>query len=435
MKLTLLFALFASTATLAYAAFAPSEWTLEKPIVSSSVSGYVRVILDDEVYKGSANGRLADLRVVSSVGQETPYQLVSLDSSVRNEYYPSTLLDLSAKDGDTMFIIDLGKEGLVHDNLNIVMSGKDYKYQVSVYASATILPHESGAWRTLTEGGYIYNFFDARAGFDAGSGEVSYPKSTARYLRVVMHKEHGAATRVMSVGVHSLLKTAAGEDTHSFAATVSQNAKEQSTEIVADLGASGIPTHRLVLSIGGAHQDLNFDRRVIVGGSDDGLNWRTLGEGYVSQLHTALFSGAQLAIEYPESNTRYIRAIVFNEDNTPIPFNTSIGLVGVMRAIVFDANAGESYTLYYGNSHVAAPRYDITRFFQYIESENMPTLSFGREVPNSAYVAPAPPKQPSTNTYPKLLNIVLVLLVVVVTGILVLYVRKLKLAGTETPKE
>ena len=436
LKVLLFLALFASSATFSFAAFNPSEWTLAKPIiVPPSLSGYVRAILDDEVYKGSANGKLSDLRIMSSAGQEIAYQLVSLDSSVRNAYYPSTLLDLSEQNGEVMFILDLGSEGLVHDRLNIISSSQNFKRQVSVYASSELLAHESPKWRNLTSSGYIYNFADTRARFSAGSGEVVYPKSTSRYVRVVVHMGLGEQFHVTGANVHSFAKTVAREESRSLPAAVSQNLKQKTTEIVADLGATGIPTHRLLLSLESGHQDLNFDRRVVIHGSDDGVSWRMLGEGYVSQLRTALFTGSQLALEYPESNVRYVRAVVFNLDNAPLPLESSLRLFGVVRALVFEVSPEQTYVLYYGNPNVAAPRYDIARFFQYIETENIASVSFGKESLNTSYVVPPPPTQPFTETRPQLLNIVLVVLVVVVTALLFVYIRKLKLASHEEEKE
>lgn len=427
LKTILLFALFAGSVTFASAAFTSPEWMLMKPISTpSGVSGYVRAVLDDDVYKGSANGKLADLRIISSTGREIPYQLVSLDASTKNSYHASTMLDLSEKNGEVMFILDLGSEGLVHDRLDILSPSQNFKRQVSVYASSKLVPHGSNEWRNLTDTGYIYNFSDARAGFNAGSGEVVYPQSTSRYVRVVVHKGIGERFRVTSANVHSLVQKNAEEGTRTVDAIISQNIKEQSTEVVLDLGAPGIPTHRLLLSVARGYQDLNFDRRVVVHGSDDGINWRILNQGYISQLYTALFSGSSLAVEYPESRTRYIRAVVFNEDNTPVPFNPSVILSSFMRAIVFEIAPAESYVLYYGNSRVSAPRYDIARFFRYIDSENIPMVSFGAQVQNSSYASPVV-NGPQVDTPAYFLNIVLVLLVIVVSVLLFVYVRKFKL--------
>ena len=188
------------------------------------------------------------------------------------------MLDLSLKNGDVMFVLDLGSEGLVHDRLNVVSSSQNFKRQVSVYASSKLASHDSDEWRNLTDSGYIYNFYDQHAGFNAGSGEVTYPKSTSRYIRVVVHSGLGNNFRVSGANVHSFVQKNAQEDMRTSDVMVSENAREQSTEIVVDLGRVGIPTHRILLSLKSGHQDLNFDRRVVVGGSTDGVNWRILSQ-------------------------------------------------------------------------------------------------------------------------------------------------------------
>lgn len=416
-----------SVTNVAFAAFSATDWSYAMPItIPSGQAGYVRATLDEEVYKGSANGKLSDIRVVTTAGQEIPYQLVALDASVRNSYYPSTLLDLSERNGEAMFILDLGKDGLVHDRLNIISPSQNFKRQVSVFASAVLLPHGSDEWRNLTNDGYIYNFSDERAGFNSGSGEVNYPKSTSRYVRIVVHAGAGSTFRVTSANVHSVEQKYAKEDVRTHQAVVSVNAKQQSTEVIVDLGATGVPTHRLMLSIEGGHEDLNFDRRVAIDGSDDGVTWRTLGQGYISQLHTQLFTGSQRTIEYAESNTRHIRAVVFNEDNAPLPLTSTVGLFGVARAIVFEANPQSAYMLYFGNPNASAPRYDIARFFQYIESANLPIATLGVAGINSGYVAPKPPEVPFSERNKNILNGALVLLVAVVSFILISYLKKLK---------
>jgi hypothetical protein len=154
-----------------------------------------------------------------------------------------------------------------------------------------------------------------------------------------------------------------------------------------------------------------------------------LGQGYVFLLNTPLFSGSDLSVVYPESKLRYIRAVIFNEDNKAVEWKDTIDMEGVVRSLVFTASPETTYALYYGNSKANAPRYDIARFFQYVEGATLPEVSLGGEIMNTAYIPPAPPVVPFSERNDNVLNGVLVLLVTTVSILLISHLKKLKLSS------
>jgi hypothetical protein len=166
----------------------------------------------------------------------------------------------------------------------------------------------------------------------------------------------------------------------------------------------------------------------VIQGSDDASSWTLIGQGYVFRLSTPLFAGSDLSVSYPETQMRYIRVVVFNEDNKPVTWSDGVSVEGTARSLVFSANAGAAYTLYYGNSKANTPRYDIARFFQYFDGVTLPEVTVGAEVMNAAYVPPLPPVVPFSERNKDVLNGALVLFVVVVSLILIRYLKKLKLS-------
>ena len=413
--------LFAATA---YADFNITLWRFKKPVTSLPVvssGGFVKVNLDREASIG-ANSSLSDIRVFANDKEETAYQLVTENESVRTEYRTTFLRDLSSKGGETMFILDLQQGGVLHDHLTILSDSKNFKRKVSVYAGDDVLSVSDSKWRLLTDKGYIYNFYDPQSGFNAGSGEVSYPQNTSRYLKVVIQKGEGSDVMVSSAHVLRLSMQNAIESQLLLNANISHNPLHKSTEIMLDLGAPGVPTHRLRLA---TNDSKDFSRRAIVEESNDGQNWSAIGDGYVFSLATPLFSGVELSISYRETQARYIRVIIFDQDDLPVVWDSGVRIDGVVRSLVFKAAPGASYALYYGNARANAPQYDLARFFQYVESTALARASLGAQEVNPKYIDPVAPKAHSQGP-PNLLNGVLIILVAIITFLLISYLKKLK---------
>lgn len=396
------------------------SWKYSKSISLPSFSGdaaFVKVKLDREVLSQSS---LSDIRIISG-GKEAGYQLVTENDSVRNAYYSSELLNLSSQGGNTMFILDLKTAGQVHGRISITSPSQNFKRQVSVYSADSRLGLNDSGWRLLTDKGYVYNFTDLQANFTAGSGDVSYPQNTSRYLKVVVGNGEGSDFRVTAARVYRYDIQSAETDTVRIVPTTLENKQAKTTELLFDLGSSGIPTREVVLSTA----ERGFSRRAAVQSSNDGLNWRMVGQGSLFNLSTPLFSGSELTLTYSEQTSQFIRVVVFNEDNQPVAFDPAGIFQSVARYAVFEARPGMSYTFVYGNPLAAKPQYDISRFFEYIESRNLPVAILGAAVSNPQYMAPAGPIIPVTERYPYLLPLVLVMLVLVVGAFIVLYVLKL----------
>lgn len=408
----------------AFADFAPSKWMWKKDIsgITPADSGrYVKVHLDREV-SFHAKADLGDLRVLED-GREAPYQLVTLSEQVRSDYMPSTLRDLSSRGNMSMFIIDLGAAGVLNDHLRILSDSRNYKRGVSVYAADSALSIDDAKWRLLTDAGYIYNFHDKRSGFDAGSGEVRYPDNTSRYLKVVIREGEGESVSVQGAEVFRLSAREATENVIRSSASIVNNTEKKTTEITVDLGGVGIPTHRITLT---SSDTRNFSRRALLLESNDGQNWGSIGDGYLFSLDTPLFRGSALTLPYRESRARFLRVLVLNQDDPPMKWDESVAIESTVRAVVFLGTAGKQYTLYYGNAAAYTPSYDLSRYFQYIESTALTRGTLSSEGMNPSYQPPAPPVVPYSESHPNLLTAVLVLLVAVLSFFMISYVKKIK---------
>jgi hypothetical protein len=84
------------------------------------------------------------------------------------------------------------------------------------------------------------------------------------------------------------------------------------------------------------------------------------------------------------------------------------------RTLCFDATPGASYTVYYGDPTLAAPRYDYATLFT--PEANAARAALGPERDNPDY-RPRPDERPFTEKHPGLLWTALVLVVVLLGGI------------------
>ena len=97
-----------------------------------------------------------------------------------------------------------------------------------------------------------------------------------------------------------------------------------------------------------------------------------------------------------------------NGDDAPLQID-SVRLEMLERRLCFDRAAGASYTLYYGDAALAAPRYDYATLFT--PQANAAQVQTGPEQANPTY-QPRPDDRPFTEKHPALLWVALGLAVV-----------------------
>ena len=201
-----------------------------------------------------------------------------------------------------------------------------------------------------------------------------------------------------------------------------EDAKERSTQLILDLGSRGFPTNRISLST----SQENFYRRVKLEGSDDNRLWIPLRRSEnLYAFNTPEFVGSQLTLSYPESRYRYFRLTVFNEDDPPLPV-TGARAGGFLRKLIFFADPGVGYRLYYGNPSAQPPSYELEQVFPYLVTENLPVAGLGDHTANPLFTGPTEPSKPFTERYPWLLPTVVALAALLIGVFLTSLFRQLK---------
>ncbi len=403
--------------------FSLSDWKFKKlvEIPSLTNTSYIKVKIDPELWKESGSS-FQDVRIIDGSQNEVPYQIVTKQATSLSEYYPVQMYDTSVVGGKTVFVLDLGEGTALHNELHIDTASHNFKRQVSVYAADTSLALSSQSWRLLTDKGYIYNFNDSTANFNAGSGDVSYPKTTSRFLKAVIDVGAEGPISVTTASVYKNVMTPEEDDTTSVGIEITQNPKEKSTELLIDKTIAGVPSHSLSISSG----DVNFSRRVVVQASTDKTSWRIINQGYIFSIKTSLFTGSQMTLDFPETADRYLRVIVFNDDNKPVHFDTTATVKSVIRNLVFQASEASVYSIYYGNPTAHTPHYDLDRIFPYVETEVLPEGTLGEQQSNEQYTLPPPPAKPLSEKVSYLADTAVVLLSILIGLLIYSYLRKIQ---------
>ena len=417
--------LFSTGVSTVFAAFSLSDWKYVKPIIiptSLQEAELVEFTPDDEVFAGAASG-LDDLRIITANTDEVPYKLEIKRADKKRTPITVTLRDKGHVAGAyTTFIADLGREGILHNEIEFQSPTDNFRRTALVETS-----NNRQTWMNVSEQ-TVYDFTVKERSFTTSDTSIRYPESTARYLRVKIDEEEGIPVEITRATVFHVEET--GADEMSIRVTIQdidQDREKGITTIDLDTGAAGIPSHRLVIQTA----DVNFHRQVTIQASQDMKSWRTvLSKSDIYVYDTAKFSGKDLAVSYPESTLRYLRIVIHDQDSPPLGID-GIDLWSLRRRIVFHAEPPQSYYLYYGNPDVRKPSYDIEKIFPYLETEDLLEARLGTQANNPDFVEK---ESPVTERFPWLLPLVIALAVTVVALILLGITRQAKKVLTPPPE-
>ncbi len=377
-----------------------------------SASGYAILQLPPEFFS-HLKPDLSDLRIINSDG-EVPYVLGVEKEAMSSSRVPARMYNLSAGagGGSVSFLADLGETAAFHNAITIRVASENFRRGVVIEGS-----DDEKSWRILTSQGQIFDYTvrDIKS-VSVRDTDVRYPEATFRYLRVTIS---GGPIDVRGVEVSREIQLAAREAAYDPDTSVSENAGAQTTDIVLDLGADGIPHRRGVLST----ESVNFNRPIAIFDSSNKTDWRLLTYGYLYDIETPAFTGSNLGFVYPESNRRYLKISVLNGDDRPISID-GVSLYGVVRRVIFSYDPAKEYFAYLGRPDARRPQYDFEKISQYLDFSLLDQVSAGSVEENLEYREPVPPKAPLTERSPYVLPVILGVVVALLAFLLLRLVSR-----------
>ena len=405
---------------IALADFSLRDWRYAKTIALPSnfqQEGLVEINPDREVFAGSISG-LSDLRVVADGNTETPYKLDVNRATSERTYIQVSISDKGYLPGQyNSFIADLGRAGILHNEMEFQTSASNFRRTAVVEAS-----NDRFTWAKVAEQ-IVYDFTVKERSFTTRNTRVRYPENTARYLRIKIIDDGTGSLEVYNATVFFVKETLAREV--AWPATildVSRDASQRTTMVQIDLGSPGVPSYRLSVNI----PEVNFHRAVSLEASADREIWRNiLSRSEVYAYDTPKFVGSSSGITYPETSLRYLRLIIYDEDSPPLTVKR-VDVWGLQPRLVFSANPEHSYQLYYGNTEARRPSYDIERVFPYLVTDELPKVTLGAQTANPGFVEKKPPLPPLSERLPWLLPAVIVVAVVLLAFLLYGIIRQVR---------
>jgi hypothetical protein len=356
-----------------------SAWKYVRTIDTGTHQGSVAVSVPPSIYV-NAQPSLDDLRVVTTSGDVVPFAIVVPPAAAPERWLDATLLDSGTVAGRySQTVADVGAAHETHRALDVATSLGRFSTTVDVDASDDLR-----TWRTIRTNAPIYDY---RSDGLASNTIVTFPASTARYLRLRVALS-GVAFPIDGVRVAQL--TGAAAPSNRYAITLGppkHDAKEKTTAYAID-GIALVPVDRFRIDSATAH----FARTVDVQRSSNGTDWETV----VSQEISRTAPGRDaLTLDSGETQGRRWRIVIHDGDDLPLRA-VRLDAFGRPRRVDFDAVSGTSYLLVYGNPRADAPSFDYAKTHDAFALVRAPDVRLGGPGVNAAFAPVAEPQKPWT---------------------------------------
>jgi len=378
----------------------------QRPVqLSAQSAGQTCLVVDPAVFS-RASSQLADLRLYQGA-TETPYVVRSDVPSASTEQ-TTALLNLGKSGDQTVF--DAEMPAGRYSDLQLKVAGRDFLATVTVSGSQA----QSGASRTKLGAFTIFDLTSQRLG---RSTVLHLPESDFRYLHFQI------AGPITPHDVTGLSVTHLPESKPEFvtvAASAQSTVKDRDSIIEFTVPAH-TPVDRMVIVP--AQNPTNFSRDIEITVSPESKTpsddsavppqpFTTFGN--ILRVHSVQnghrIDEEHLAVDAPQvyyDSAAQWTITIQNHDDPPIQLATA-RLEMLQRRLCFDGAAGAAYTLYYGDSALAAPQYDYASLF--VMEHDPIVAKLGAEIANPVWQA-RPDQRPFTEKHPILLWIALVLVI------------------------
>ncbi len=361
-----------------------SNWKYVRSIDTRRANGTVTIAVPPSIY-ANARPSLDDVRILGSDGAAVPFAIETPAPVAPERWTDATLTDRGFVAGRySQAVADLGAVRHTYSTLDIATPAGGFAAHVDVDAS-----DDGVTWRTIRTGAPIYDY---RQDGLATNTRVSFPTSTARYLRV---RVLDGSTAFPISGIQVALANGAPEITRYSLrlGPPTHNATEKTTSYVLT-GIDEVPTERIRVDSASPR----FVRTVDVEVSQDGASWQTVASAPISRVEPGRDA---LSIAFDETQAARWRVVVHDGDNAALR-DVRIDAYGTPRRIYFDAQPGTSYRLIYGNPSAAAPVFDYSKTHGAATLGRATAVALGIPMLNPSFVSSTPAK-PWSDRYPWIL--------------------------------
>jgi Protein of unknown function (DUF3999) len=369
----------------------------ERPVErAAQAAGQTCLVVDPQVF-AHAEAQLGDLRLYQNT-TETPY-VVRVNAPEVSGDEPLALLNLGRSGNRTNFDAEMPQGRYSDLQLKIA----EQNFLATVVATGS---QDQTGKRTKLGSYTIFDLTEQRLG---RSTVLHLPESDFRFL----HFQIAGPIGPRDVTGLMVTRSATSKPKYVTVAVSTASAEKDRETVVEFTVPAHTPVDRVVFVPGARPQ--NFSRDVAIGVeeverapvSDQNQPAETAAyAGNILRVHSVeeghRIDEENLTVNAPQfffDGPAKWKIAIENHDDAPIEI-ASVRLEMMERSLCFDAAAGAAYTLFYGDSALAAPQYDYARLFAV--AANPATATLGAETMNAAY-QPRPDERPFTEKHPALL--------------------------------
>jgi Protein of unknown function (DUF3999) len=373
-------------------------------------TGQACLVLDPAIF-AQAGSQLSDLRFYRG-STETPY-IIRRSASVSPSAQQIAPLNLGRRAGQTVF--DLAMPAGSYNDLQLAIAGHNFIATVTVFGSQT---QASAATKIGS-----YTIFDLTRQRLGRSTVLHLPQSDFRFL----HFRVAGPIAPENVSGLSVERLPAVAPKYLTIAESSQFAQKGRQTVIEFTVPGRTPIDRIAFVPGA--EPANFSRDVTVSVTPIAQQPNS---DAVGPPATVASYGSLLRIHHVEDGHRIDEerldlnapqtavdasakwtVTIENRDDAPIRL-ASVRLEMLERKLCFEAASGADYTLYYGDSALASPRYDYADLFTV--QANAAQANAGPEKPNPEY-QPRPDGRPFTEKHPVLLWLALAFVILLLGAV------------------
>jgi hypothetical protein len=377
--------------------------------------------LDSDIYAATRNG-LPDLRVLDLSKADTPVeapyqiepQLERRAERVRRTL-PTKIMDLKENGNNIEIRLSLPEKSPAAEGFSFSTPLKDFERKVQVAGS-----EDGKNWTPLTGDGVI---FDYSRYMDVSNHDVALPTNSFRQFKITVEdvtEERQSPfmelERTMRGGKEQQRVETSGVERRPLrinhidmiyyvSRELVERAKNANYPVVEFKAKEDAEKKQTIIEVITRREPLtsftletpskNFSRRASVqipmtvrspaALQPDRTEWAEIGSATVSKLQFRGFNREKLAISFPEHREEKYRIVIDNQDNPPLEIK-GVKAEGNVYRLVFLAQQGKPYRVFYGSEKAEAPKYEAATVLGALGKGFQPVeVQLGRQTDNAAF--------------------------------------------------
>jgi Protein of unknown function (DUF3999) len=343
------------------------DYQYKRKIQAVENSGWYGIHLPADIFEHVTED-FSDLRIMKISGSDTteiPYLLKVREAISTTKTINFKEVNKSKRDGKTYVTFQVPDGRTVN---HAVFNFEEDNYDASVTIEGS---QDQKQWFTITEKQRVVSL--QKAGIEFASRDISFPPTNYQFLRATI--QGTPVTFVSASFEEAVVKNGV---VHAVDLKWKTTEKKSDKQTIIDLTFTNVePADQLSIVVDQATDYYRtYSMEVLTDSfkTEKGYrrNYTTLQSGYLTSIR-------KNDLVFPLTKTKQLRLTIFNADNAPLKIKT-ITASRPAIAIVGDFSGSNDYHLFYGNTALAAPSYDLVHFQDKVP-DLLVLLSLGKEIP------------------------------------------------------